>query len=105
MMAVLRMHYVHSFVDKTDRVRYYFRYSGKRWPLTGEPGSAEFAQSYDDARRQAVPVTPGSTVTFAPATLGYVIEKYAAARSSPAGDLIAEAGLSVQPKAAKPTPR
>jgi hypothetical protein len=46
-MATLRLKYVHSFVDKTGRARFYFRYCGRRWPLPGEPGTAEFGERYD----------------------------------------------------------
>jgi integrase len=75
-MAMLRLRYVHSFVDKTGRVRYYFRHRGKRWPLPGEPGTAEFTSVYDALRKQCLPAKRGSNVAFAPATMGYVIEKY-----------------------------
>jgi integrase len=77
MMAMLRLRYVHSFVDKTGRVRYYFRYRGKRWPLPGLPGSADFGAHYDELCLQHVAARPGN-VAFAPATLGFVIEKYLA---------------------------
>ena len=54
-MATMRLRYVHSFVDKTGRVRYYFRHRGKRWPLPGEPGSVEFSERYDELRRELSP--------------------------------------------------
>jgi integrase len=38
-MAMMRLRYVHSFVDKTGRVRFYFRHQGRRWPLPGQSGS------------------------------------------------------------------
>ena len=50
-MAALRLRDVHSFIDKTGRVRFYFRYRGKRWALPGEPGTTEFMASYDDLRQ------------------------------------------------------
>ena len=37
-MATMRLRYVHSFVDKTGRVRYYFRHRGKRSPSAGRTG-------------------------------------------------------------------
>ena len=50
-MATMKLRYVHSFVDKTGRVRFYFRHRGQRWPLPGQPGSAELGaaamMSYD----------------------------------------------------------
>jgi len=53
-MAIMRLRYVHSFIDKTGRVRFYFRYRGNRWPLPGEPGSSEFSSRYDELRFQHV---------------------------------------------------
>jgi integrase len=75
-MAIMRLRYVHSFVDKTGRVRFYFRYHGQRWPLPGQPGSAEFAGRYDELRQQHVAARQTSNVAFGPNTLGVVIEKY-----------------------------
>jgi integrase len=77
-MATLRLRYVHSFVDKTGRVRFYFRHRGKRWPLPGQPGSADFAARYDELRRAHVD-QHGADVAFGPYTLGSVIQKYIAA--------------------------
>ena len=57
-MATMRLRYVHSFVDRTGRVRYYFRYRGKRWSLPGEPGSAEFAARYDELWRERLAAQP-----------------------------------------------
>jgi integrase len=81
-MALLRLRYVHSFVDKTGRPRYYFRYRGKRWPLPGEPGTSEFAVAYSEAKRGASggelrPQTPANLV-FGPKSLGHVIDRYLA---------------------------
>jgi hypothetical protein len=38
-MAVLRLKYVHSFVDKTGRVRYYFRHRGKAVAIARTAGN------------------------------------------------------------------
>jgi hypothetical protein len=75
-MAILRLRYVHSFRDKTGRVRYYFRHRGKRWPLPGQPGSAEFAAAYDELWRDCVVAKDPDNVVFGPGTVGLVIEKY-----------------------------
>jgi enterobacteria phage integrase len=75
-MATMRLRYVHSFVDKTGRVRYYFRHRGKRWSLPGEPASAEFAARYDELRRECLAAQPPNNVAFGPGTVGLVIEKY-----------------------------
>ena len=82
-MALLRLRYVHSFVDKTGRSRYYFRYRGKRWPLPGEPGTSEFAAAYSEAKRDAgggeprQPLTPAN-LRYGPKSLGHVIDRYIA---------------------------
>jgi integrase len=85
-MAVLRLRYVHSFVDKTGRARYYFRYRGKRWALPGEPGTSEFAAAYSEAKRQSAHQTgddephrtPANNLRYGPKSLGYVIDRYIA---------------------------
>jgi len=76
-MAIVRIRYVHSFVDKTGRVRFYLRYRHKRWPLAGQPGSSEFAHRYDELKASVVlPKRPSSRIAFGPGTLGWVIEKW-----------------------------
>jgi integrase len=79
-MATMRLRYVHSFVDKTGRVRFYFRHRGKRWPLPGGPGSAVFTARYDELRRECLDdgPSPPNNIVFAPDTLGSIIEKYIA---------------------------
>jgi integrase len=78
-MATMRLQYVHSFVDKTGRVRHYFRHKGKRWPLPGVPGSTEFSLRYDQLRREcSVSESHRDNVHFAPHSLGSVIEKWLA---------------------------
>jgi integrase len=78
-MATMRLQYVHAFVDKTGRVRYYFRHRGQRWPLPGAPCSTEFSLRYDQLRRECVVSEPHhDNVRFAPHTLGSVIEKWLA---------------------------
>jgi integrase len=76
-MATMKLRYVHSFVDKTGRVRFYFRHKGERWPLPGQPGSMEFAARYDELRQERVEPRR-SNVAFGPNSLGSVIEKYIA---------------------------
>jgi integrase len=76
-MATMRLRYVHSFVDKTGRVRFYFRHKGKRWPLPGQPGTVEFAARYDELSRDSIEPKRGSrNIAFGPNTLGSVIEKW-----------------------------
>jgi hypothetical protein len=94
-MATLRLRYVHDFVDKTGRVRFYFRYRGQRWPLPGQPGSAEFGARYDELWREHVVPRQADNVVFAPTTLGWVIEQYLGSdassrrRAAPRRDIVA----------------
>src|SRR5262245_23985133 len=48
-MTSLRLEYVHAFVDRTGKARYYFRRHGRRTRLAGVPGSAEFMAAYQQA--------------------------------------------------------
>ena len=79
-MATLRLKYVHSFIDKTGRVRYYFRHSGKRWALPGVPGSTEFSLRYDQLRRECISTnsTGRQRSGLLTHTLGSVIQKWVA---------------------------
>lgn len=53
-MATLKLRYVDSFVDKTGKVRHYFRRpKGARIALPGLPGSAEFMEAYQAALSDA----------------------------------------------------
>jgi integrase len=45
----IKLSYVHQFRDRHDKSRYYFRRHGKRTPLPGVPGSAEFMAAYQVA--------------------------------------------------------
>lgn len=83
-MAMLRLRYVHAFVDRTGKVRHYLRYRGKRWPLSGEPGTPAFAAAYADAKRQAetgkedrAALIPANLI-YGPKSLGRVIDQYIA---------------------------
>src|SRR5215831_3474088 len=48
-MSTIRLQYVHGFVDRHGKARYYFRRQGRRTPLPGVPGSAEFMAAYQQA--------------------------------------------------------
>lgn len=48
-MAIIRLTYVHEFVDRHGKIRRYFRRNGKRVPLPGLPGSREFLDAYQTA--------------------------------------------------------
>lgn len=46
-VAKIRLRYVDEYIDRTGKLRRYFRRNGKRiGPLLGEPGSAEFMTAY-----------------------------------------------------------
>ena len=55
-MSTIRLQYVHGFVDRHGKARYYFRRQGRRTPLPGVPGSAEFNRAYEQALAGALPV-------------------------------------------------
>jgi integrase len=48
-MTRIKLKFVHAFRDRHGRVRHYFRRGGKRIPLPGLPGSAEFMATYEAA--------------------------------------------------------
>src|SRR5262249_44053736 len=54
-MTNLRLRYVHAFIDRHGKARYYFRRHGRRIPLPGLPGSAEFNRAYEQALAGAPP--------------------------------------------------
>jgi integrase len=45
-MTRIKLKYVHEFIDRHGHARFYFRRAGKRVPLPGLPGSAEFMDAY-----------------------------------------------------------
>jgi enterobacteria phage integrase len=66
-MAVIKLKYVNEYVDRTGKVRRYFRRGAIRGVLPGSVGSAEFMASYEaflDGRQQveAKPRSAGGTV-------------------------------------------
>jgi integrase len=62
----LRLSYVHAFVDRHGKARYYFRRHGRRIPLPGLPGSAEFNRAYEQALAGPPPASDiGATRTVA----------------------------------------
>jgi integrase len=56
-MTRIRLAYVHAFVDRHGRPRYYFRRRGRRIPLPGLLGSAEFMAAYQAALEAAPKMT------------------------------------------------
>ena len=81
-MVTVRLRYVHGFVDRTGRARYYFRHRGKRWPLPGQPGSAEFVARYDELLRECVQPAPAQGQRCIRSRhFGCVIEKWLASEA------------------------
>jgi hypothetical protein len=58
-MTVLRLKFVHAFVDRHGRPRHYFRRGGKRTPLPGLPGSTEFQRAYGRGARRILDADRG----------------------------------------------
>lgn len=71
-MTKIRLDYVHEYRDRHGKVRRYYRRGGKRVPLPGAPGSADFMRAYQIAvSGKVVPV-----VAFEAGTLGDLIVRY-----------------------------
>lgn len=77
-MGAVDLPYVNSFIDRHGRVRYYFRYRGKRIPLAGEPGESVFQEAYDDAKAELLPADNAHRGPAAEGTLAWVIEQFLA---------------------------
>src|SRR5215467_5434184 len=68
--------YVHGFIDRHGRPRFYFRHAGfKRVPLPGLPWSPEFMEAYqlalDDTPRVEIGARRTKPGTVASAVAGY----------------------------------
>jgi hypothetical protein len=75
-MSNIRLAYVHAFIDRHGRVRRYFRRNGRRLPLPGLPGSAEFMAAYQAAiDGSAMPPTVGARRT-GPGTISAMVVGY-----------------------------
>ena len=72
-MGKIDLPYVQSYRDVRGKMRYYYRRSGMRQRLIGEPGSVEFSQNY-----QRIHLAFQAEITPAPAqgTLAWLVEKY-----------------------------
>ena len=53
-MTFLRLAYVQAFRDRHGQMRYYYRRKGRRFPLPGRPGEAEFMAAYEVAAAEFV---------------------------------------------------
>jgi enterobacteria phage integrase len=70
-----RLKYLHAFIDRHGKARYYFRRNGKRTPLPGSLGSQEFMDAYAACLAERLPVAPRRAAaapgTFAALAMSY----------------------------------
>lgn len=77
-MTRIKLQRIDTFKDRHGHVRHYYKHKGKRTPLSGIPGSAEFMAAYAAAHAasQAPPAPIGSSrlgyATVAAAVAGYL---------------------------------
>jgi integrase len=74
-MTTLRLPFIHSFVDRHGRARYYFRHRGRRWPLPA-PGTPGFLAEYEACKSRMSSTPAPDRVAFLPGSLGWAIEKF-----------------------------
>src|SRR5258706_5781538 len=70
-----RLKYLHAFIDRHGRSRYYFRRNGKRTPLPGSLGSREFMDAYAACLAE-LPLLPVQRTVAAPGTLAALAISY-----------------------------
>ena len=71
--------YVTSFRDRHGKRRFYFRYRGQKFKLTGRPGSAEFMETYARYLAAAESGALGrNELGYLKGSIGWVIEKFLA---------------------------
>jgi integrase len=71
----IKLRYVHQFVDRNGKARFYFRRAGARRPLPGLPGSSEFMAAYAamlDGAPAPVPMRHDGVGSVAAAVKGYL---------------------------------
>lgn len=75
-MSRIKLRFVHQFVDRNGKARFYFRRRGARRPLPGLPGSSEFMAAYasmlDNTPVPAPAVSMGGVGSVAAAVKGYL---------------------------------
>jgi enterobacteria phage integrase len=81
--TIIRLRYIHRFVDRHGTPRYYFRRHGIRTSLPGQPGEPAFIDAYQRALQGAESVSPvparpahpqgslGALITFYKSSLGF----------------------------------
>lgn len=79
-MTRIRLDYVHEFTDRHGKARRYYRRHGKRTPLPGTPGSAEFMEAYQLALEADMPPNIGAARTT-PGTINSLVVRFYASAS------------------------
>jgi integrase len=76
-MSDANLKYLTSWRDRHGKRRYFFRANGRKYPLQGEPGTAEFHTQYGSllAKLEAKQLGRAETV-FLKGSIGWVIEQY-----------------------------
>jgi hypothetical protein len=75
-MTRIRLPYVHKFLDRHGKARYYFRRAGfKQVPLPWPPGSREFNEAYQSALANAPRLEIGAA-RVAAGSVGAVVSAY-----------------------------
>jgi integrase len=78
-MAKIRLRYINQYVDRSGRLRTYFRHGTKRGPLPGVVGSAEFMRAYEGYLSGDKAATP--TVKTIEGSFGRLITAYYGSRA------------------------
>ena len=77
-MAKLKLKFVNEYIDRTGKLRRYFRRGSKRGPLPGKVGSEEFMAAYQGYLAEQKPV---STSMKAAGSFGLLVTEYYASRA------------------------
>lgn len=78
-MTKIKLDYIHEFTDRHGKVRRYVRLNGKRTPLPGLPGTAEFMEAYQAARAEVAAPQIGASRTVPGTVNALIIEFYTSA--------------------------
>jgi len=75
-MTLIKLDYIHEYVDRHGKVRRYFRRPGcKTKKLPGLPGSDEFMDAYQEALAESTPLDIGAR-RFNPQSMDALISAY-----------------------------
>jgi integrase len=80
--TVIRLKYVHAYIDRLGKERYYYRRHGRRVPLPGAPGSPEFMAAYNAAGIALQTINPAARAPVAPGSFAALAGIYFASPRS-----------------------